>query len=118
MWKPIGPAIGQYGQLLGGFRKLFFPPIPIHQPENPPYAEQEINIMPYPPQAGEPTVLSFEARNPTDSNPNRSPLTFEVGNLGIGLPVHANPRSVASSPIPPTRTGVLRGSDLGASVRW
>ena len=94
---------GRDGQLLGGFRKVFFPPIPIHQPENPPYAEQEIFIMPYPPQAGEPTVLAFEARNPTDQ-PQQVTVTFEVGNLGIGLPF--TPIATRIITIPALQTGV------------
>lgn len=71
--------------LLGGFRKLFFPPIPIHQPQDPPYAEREINIFPYPPRAGEPTHIEFVVRNPT-TDTQQITVTFEVGSLGIGLP--------------------------------
>jgi hypothetical protein len=71
--------------LLGGFRKLFFPPIPVHRPENPPYAEEEINIWPYPPLAGEPTHLEFVVRNPTTAT-QQIIVTFEWSNLGIGLP--------------------------------
>ena len=71
--------------LLGGFRKLFAPPIPIHLPQDPPYAEGEISIMPYPPHAGEPTLISFDARNPT-TDMQQITVTFEVANIGIGLP--------------------------------
>jgi hypothetical protein len=94
---------GQYG-LLGGFRKLFFPPIPIHQPGDLPYAEREINIFPYPPHAGEPTHLEFVARNPT-AETQQITVTFEVGNLGIGLPF--TPIDVQSINLPPFQTGVI-----------
>ena len=56
--------------------------------EDPPYAEREINIFPYPPRAGEPTTIEFIARNPTTAT-QQVTVTFEVGNLGIGLPFHA-----------------------------
>jgi hypothetical protein len=84
--------------LLGGFRKLFFPPVPVHLPEEPPYAESEINIMPYPPLAGEPTDLAFEARNPTTATQQIS-VTFEVSNLGIGL--EFTPINVVRMNLPP-----------------
>ena len=37
------------GELIGGFRKIFRPPVPIHLPGDPIYAEREIIINPYPP---------------------------------------------------------------------
>ena len=38
--------------LLGGFRKLDIPPIPLHKPHERTYAESEISIDPYPPKLG------------------------------------------------------------------
>ena len=73
--------------LLGGFRKLFRPPIPIHHPEDPPYAEREISIQPYPPRAGEPTEICVELRNPTDYEQTIW-VEFAWANFGIGLPWH------------------------------
>ena len=73
--------------LLGGFRKLFRPPIPIHHPEDPPYAEREISIEPYPPRAGEPTEICVELRNPTDYE-QATWVEFAWANFGIGLPWH------------------------------
>jgi len=46
------------GRLIGGFRKLDRPPIPIHKPHERGYAESEISIDPYPPQQGQPTRVS------------------------------------------------------------
>lgn len=95
---------GNPPELLGGFRKLFFPPVPVHRPEEQPFAESEINIAPYPPLAGEPTRLSFEARNPTTATQQVS-ITFEVGNFGIGLGfvpidrIHLN--------LPPGQAGIV-----------
>ena len=39
-------------ELIGGFRKLFHPPVPVHPPKDPIYAESEIFIDPYPVQQG------------------------------------------------------------------
>ena len=74
--------------LIGGIRKIYRPPIPIHRPGDPPYAEREISIEPYPPRAGEPTEICVELRNPTDS-PQTIWVEFAVANFGIGLPWHA-----------------------------
>lgn len=88
------------GGLLGGFRKLFFPPMPIHRPEDPIFAEREISIIPYPPQAGEPTRLGMEVRNPT-SDTQRMTVTFQVGPFGIGLPFFDISASVVTVTLPP-----------------
>jgi hypothetical protein len=94
--------------LLGGFRKLFFPPVPIHRPEDPPFAEREINIFPYPPRAGEPTRLEFVARNPTTAT-QQIMVTFEWGNLGIGLPFTPidGPVSITLPPLQAGVTGIM-----------
>jgi hypothetical protein len=73
------------GTLLGGFRKIFHPPISIHPPHEPPYSESEINIVPYPPRAGEPVRICAELRNPTPLTQTVS-VEFGVVNFGIGLP--------------------------------
>ncbi|MFC2038054.1 hypothetical protein ACFLYD_08900, partial [Chloroflexota bacterium] len=54
-----------YAYLIGGFRKVFRPPIKLHPFPDPPYAEREITVHPYPPLAGEPTEVCVELRNPT-----------------------------------------------------
>ncbi|MFZ2098308.1 MAG: hypothetical protein WAV05_16885 [Anaerolineales bacterium] len=90
------------GRLMGGFRKIFRPLIPIHIPGDPIYAEREIFINPYPPRAGEPTEICVELRNPTD-HPQDVVVHFSWANFGIGLPftpidggrpVHLPPYSV------------------------
>lgn len=86
-WWDNGQEQGSEHGLLGGFRKLFFPPIPVHRPEDPPFAEREIMISPYPPRAGEPTLIEFLARNPT-TDTQVITVTFEIGSFGIGLPFH------------------------------
>ena len=73
------------GELIGGFRKIFRPPVPIHRPKDPIYAESEIFLHPYPPRAREPTEIGVEIRNPTDQ-PQEISLTFSYANFGIGLP--------------------------------
>jgi hypothetical protein len=95
--------------LLGGFRKLFTPPIPIHPPQDPPYAESEISIIPYPPREREPTEISFEGRNPTP-DPQQITITFQVSNFGIGLLFHDIARPISIS-VPP-------GSTQRVAVTW
>lgn len=73
------------GRLIGGFRKIFRPPVPIHIPGDPIYAESEIFVQPYPPRAGEPTEILVEVRNPTDVQQTVD-VTFSVAEFGIGLP--------------------------------
>ena len=90
------------GQLIGGFRKIFRPPVPIHISQDPIYAEREISVDPYPPRAGEPTEICVELRNPTDAAQDVE-VQFSWASFGIGLPftpingplqVHLPPHSV------------------------
>jgi hypothetical protein len=73
------------GQLLGGFRKIFRPPVPIHRPKDPVYAESEIGVDPYPVVPGMPTELSVEVFNPTDED-HIVTATFSIASFGIGMP--------------------------------
>jgi hypothetical protein len=73
------------GELIGGFRKAYRPPVPIHRPKDPVYAESEIGIDPYPAIPGQPTVLSVEVRNQTPHDQYVA-ATFAVASFGIGLP--------------------------------
>ncbi|MBN1246555.1 MAG: hypothetical protein JXC32_02800, partial [Anaerolineae bacterium] len=72
-------------ELIGGFRKIFRPPVRLHVAPDPPYAEREITVHPYPPRAGEPTELCVELRNPTPS-PADVGVRFYWAHFGIGLP--------------------------------
>ena len=78
---------------IGGFRKIYRPPVPIHQPGDPIYAEREISISPYPPREREPTVICVEIRNPT-AEPMTITVDFNVGEFGIGLPYHQIARPI------------------------
>ena len=71
--------------LIGGFRKIFRPPVPLHPFPDPSYAEREITIDPYPPLAGEPTEICVDLRNPTPY-PQNVVVHFSWANFGIGLP--------------------------------
>jgi hypothetical protein len=73
------------GMLIGGIRKVFRPPVPIHIPGDPIYAEREIFVTPYPPRAGEPTEICVQLRNPTDQE-QVVDVIFSRANFGIGLP--------------------------------
>ncbi len=83
-------------RLIGGFRKVFRPPVPIHRPRDPVYAESEIGVDPYPAIAGQPTVLSVEVYNPTDQD-RFVTATFSIAPFGIGLPF--SPANIAPNPI-------------------
>jgi hypothetical protein len=95
--------------LLGGFRKLFFPPAPVHRPEDPIFAEREIMIFPYPPVQDEPARLAMEIRNPTEEAQTMT-VTFQVGPFGIGRPF-LHTVGVVTATLPPLRRDVV-------SVPW
>jgi hypothetical protein len=84
------------GQLIGGFRKIFRPPVPIHRPKDPVYAESEIGVDPYPVIPGVPTELSVEVFNPTDVD-RIVTATFSIAPFGIGLPF--NTSQITPNPI-------------------
>jgi len=87
----------QEPQLIGGFRKMDWPPVPLHIQRDPPYAESEITIDPYPPRAGEPTRICVELTNQSD-RPRTVDVAFEVSNeLGIGLPLSRSTTSPSRS---------------------
>ena len=72
---------------IGGFRKIYRPPVPLHVPSDPIYAEREIQVSPYPPQAGEPTEICVELRNHTSEEQTLA-VDFLWAEFGIGLPWH------------------------------
>ena len=84
------------GRLIGGFRKIFRPPVPIHRPRDPIYAESEIGVDPYPAIPGQPTLLSVEVFNPTDTD-RFVTVTFSIADFGIGLPFST--ANIAPNPI-------------------
>jgi hypothetical protein len=90
------------GELIGGFRKIYRPPIPIHLPGDPVYAESEIHINPYPPRERQPTEICTDVRNPTDVTQTFT-ITFAIANFGIGLPFHDIVRPIAVT-LPPHST--------------
>jgi hypothetical protein len=83
-------------RLIGGFRKLFRPPVPIHRPKDPIYAESEIFVDPYPVLHGVPTKLGVEVFNPTAQDQVVT-ATFSIANFGIGLPFTTS--HIAPNPI-------------------
>jgi hypothetical protein len=84
------------GRLIGGFRKIFRPPVPIHRPRDPVYAESEISVDPYPAVADMPARLGVEVFNPTDHDQVVT-ATFSVAPFGIGLPFET--AHIAPNPI-------------------
>jgi hypothetical protein len=100
------------GQLIGGFRKLDIPPIPVHKVHEPTYAESEIHVDPYPPQAGQPTQVSAVLQN-TSGQTATVNLTYGWAKFGVGIPF------TTTGMAPPTRTLSLRPHMTGtAGVTW
>ncbi len=104
-------------RLIGGFRKIFRPPIPIHRPKDPVYAESEIGVDPYPAIAGQPTVLSVEVYNPTDQD-RYVTATFSIADFGIGLPFST--ADIAPNPIRifVPMHGAARGHVIWTPPNW
>jgi len=83
---PVVDVEGFIGRnLIGGFRKIYHPPVPVHVPKDPPYAESEIFVDPYPTRVGLPTLLGAVVFNPTPLT-QRVTVTFGVAHFGIGMP--------------------------------
>jgi hypothetical protein len=105
------------GKLIGGFRKLFRPPVPIHRPKDPIYAESEIGVDPYPVLPGQPTKLSVEVFNPTDTD-RIVTAYFSIAPFGIGLPF--SPAHITPNPINifVPRHGAARGHVIWEPPAW
>ena len=73
-------------ELIGGFRKLFHPPVPVHPPEDPVYAESEIFIDPYPVQHGPADASSGRWSSTRPMMRSKITVTFGVAHFGIGMP--------------------------------
>ena len=105
------------GRLIGGFRKIYRPPVPIHRPRDPVYAESEIFVDPYPAVPGAPTRLGVEVFNPTDHD-RVVKATFSVAPFGIGLPFET--AHIAPNPIRilVPRHGAATGHVIWAPPMW
>jgi hypothetical protein len=98
--------------LLGGFRKLDIPPIPLHKPHERTYAESEISIVPYPPKLGFESKVSTVVQN---VSPNTTTVNLEFGwaQFGIGIPFST------TGMVPPTRTVELGPlMSVTSTVTW
>jgi PKD repeat protein len=73
------------GVLIGGFRKLDRPPIPIHKPHERSYAETEVIVDPYPPQQGQPSRVGAVVQN-TGEVSWTIELEFGWADFGMGIP--------------------------------
>jgi hypothetical protein len=100
------------GELLGGFRKLDIPPLPLHKPHEKSYAETELSIVPDPPQLGQPATVTAVLQN---NGPTTSDATVEFGwaRFGFGIPF------TTTNMDPYTRTvQAPPGMTATASVTW
>jgi hypothetical protein len=105
------------GVLIGGFRKTYRPPVPVHRPKDPIYAESEIFVDPYPPVHGAPTTVGVEIFNPTGEDQVVT-ATFSIARFGIGLPFTTT--HIAPNPIRifvPSR-GAARGHTVWNPPTW
>ncbi|MFH1086696.1 MAG: NEW3 domain-containing protein, partial [Chloroflexota bacterium] len=73
------------GRLIGGFRKLDVPPVPIHKPHEKSYAESEIEINPDPPVQGQPSTVTVTVQNTSDVTRTVT-LEFGWAHFGMGIP--------------------------------
>jgi hypothetical protein len=73
------------GTPIGGFLKEFGPPVRLHLRPEPPFAESEISVNPYPIRPGEPAEICVEVRNVTHQ-PRPAQVLFRMAPFGIGLP--------------------------------
>ncbi|MCJ7737380.1 MAG: hypothetical protein MUQ10_08725, partial [Anaerolineae bacterium] len=100
------------GELIGGFRKLDRPPVPLHKPHEKGYAETEIIVEPYPPKQGVPTSVSTVLQNTSDT-PITVDVAFGWAAYGVGIPF------TTTGMVPPTRTLTLGPMLTGtATVTW
>jgi len=100
------------GDLLGGFRMLDVPPIPIHKPHEKVYSESEIVIDPYPPEQGETTHVRAMVQNTSDVEATVD-LEFGWADFGMGIPF------TTTGMVPYTRTITLSpGMTVTTSVDW
>jgi uncharacterized repeat protein (TIGR01451 family) len=95
-------------RLIGGIRKYDNPPVPPSQPGEPPFAEREIHVRPYPLITGQPTQLCATLTNNTGVSQTVT-VEFHLSTLGIGLignviPAVGNPPNPQTVVIPPHST--------------
>ncbi len=84
-------------QLIGGFRKIFRPPVPLHPFPDPPYAEREITVTPYPPRARRADRDLRRAAQPDPLPPGRGGDLL-LGGLRDRAAVHADQRAAPGAP--------------------
>jgi hypothetical protein len=98
------------GELLGGFRKLDVPPVPLHKPLEPGYAESEIQAAPLPLQVGRSSWVSATVQNGSEQ-PMTVELEFGWAQFGMGIPFSTTgmlpfTRSVTLNPLEQKVVGV------------
>ncbi len=91
-------------RLVGGIRKIDQPQVPLGRPDDPPYAEREIRINPYPLVSGVPTEVCVTISNNTDVTKTVT-ADFRLSTFGIGLVFNRIPSISGPNPqtvvIPP-----------------
>jgi len=97
------------GRLLGGFRKLDIPPIPLHKPHEKEYAETELTIEPDPPQVDEEARVTIELQN-NGSMTSTVLLEFGWAQFGMGIPF------TTTGMIPPIRS--LEIGPVATATTW
>jgi len=96
------------GELIGGIRKIAKPPIPLHKPQDRPYAETEIGVTPYPLVAGKPSTITTDIVN-TGETTQTVRVLFGVANFGFGIPF-------TTTGIVPTSTVVTLSPGMSQTV--
>jgi len=71
--------------LVGGIRKIDFPPLEPRHPEDPSFAQREIEVKPYPVEVGKRTEVCAVLENPGGA-PITVDVEFSLADFGIGVP--------------------------------
>jgi hypothetical protein len=96
------------GELIGGIRKVAKPPIPLHKPQDRPYAETEISVTPYPITATHSATITTDIVNTSETTQTVRVL-FGVANFGFGI-------LFTNTNIVPTSTLVELGPGISTTV--
>jgi hypothetical protein len=96
------------GNLIGGIRRVWRPPVPLGQLGELSYAESEIMINPDPPVAGQPATFAAQVRNNSDLTQTIA-LKFGWANFGFGIPF-------TTTSVVPTQTVITLSPHMTSTV--
>ena len=106
---PIADVSGYVdGNLIGGIRKVWRPPVPLGQLGEPSYAESEIVITPDPPVVDQPATFAAQVRNNSDYTQTIN-LQFGWADFGFGI-------LFTTTNVVPTQTVIILSPHMTTTV--